>query len=127
MWCSSAASTSPRPPDLRGGLDAEVAELAVERRAADAEPASHLRHTSAIVADGEADNVGFDFLERPQMAFARVERHARRPADRFVAVRLAEGRGEIAAAAGVARLDRDMRELLGGQRIAVAMQSGAEQ
>ena len=36
-------------------------------------------------------------------------------------------RREIALAAGEARLDRDLREILGGQRVAVAVERGAEQ
>ena len=56
---------------LGGGVDAEVAELAVERRAADPEPPRDFGHAPAIVADREADDVGLDLFERPQMAFAR--------------------------------------------------------
>ena len=65
------------------GVDPEVAELAVERRAADAEPPSDFGHAAAIMADGEADDVRLDLLERAQMAVAGVERHARRAGDRF--------------------------------------------
>jgi hypothetical protein len=42
-----------------GGVDAEFAELAVERRAADAEAAHDFGHAPAIMADGEADDVFF--------------------------------------------------------------------
>ena len=61
------------------------------------------------------------------MAVAGVERDARRAGDRFVAARLADGRREIGSPAGEARLDRDVREMLGGERAAVALQRGAEQ
>ena len=104
------------PRRLGGGVDPEVAELAVERRAADPEAARDFGHAAAVMADGEADDVGLDLLERAQMAVAGVERDAGRAGDRFVAARLAERRREIGAAAGVARLDRDVREMLGGQR-----------
>ena len=57
-------------PRLSGGdvADAELAELAVESRAADAEPAGDFGHAAAIMADGEADDVGLDLLERAQIA-----------------------------------------------------------
>ena len=58
------------PRALGGGVDPEVAELAVERRAADPEAARDFGHAAAIMADGEADDVGLDLLERPQMAVA---------------------------------------------------------
>src|SRR5438270_2590438 len=57
--------------------DAELAELAEEGRAADAEAAGDLRHAAAIMADGEADDVGLDFLEAAHVAVARVKRDAR--------------------------------------------------
>ena len=47
-----------------GGVDAEVAELAVKGRAADAEAPGDFGHAAAIMADGEADDVGLDLLER---------------------------------------------------------------
>ena len=50
--------------------DAELAELAVEGRAADPEPARDLGHPAAIMADGEADDVGLDRFERAQIAVA---------------------------------------------------------
>ena len=50
--------------DLGGGIDPELAELAVERRAADPEAPSDLRHAAAIMADREPDDVGLDLLER---------------------------------------------------------------
>ena len=69
------------------------------------------------MADGEADDVRLDLLERAQMPVAGVERDAGRAGNRFVAARLAERRREIGAAAGVARLDGDVREMLGGERL----------
>ena len=50
--------------------DAELAELAVEGRAADPQPPRDLGHAAAIMADGEADDVGLDLLERAQIAVA---------------------------------------------------------
>ena len=87
------------PRALGGGVDPEVAELAVERRAADPEAARDFGHAAAIMADGEADDVGLDLFERPQMAVAGVQRDAGRAGDRLVAARLAECRREIGAAA----------------------------
>ena len=51
---------------LGGGVDPEVAELAVERRAADPEAARDFGHPAAIMADREPDDVGFDLFERAQ-------------------------------------------------------------
>ena len=62
-----------------------VAELAVERRAADAEPARDFGHAAAIMADGEADDVGLDLFERAQMAVVGEERDRRRAGQRRVA------------------------------------------
>ena len=46
------------------------------------------------MADGEADDVGLDLLERAKVTVDGVERHARRAGDRLVAARLAERRRE---------------------------------
>ena len=62
---------------LGGGVDPELAELAVERRAADPEAARDLGHAPAVMADGEADDVGFDLFERTQMPVAGVQGNAR--------------------------------------------------
>src|SRR5258705_8357930 len=112
---------------LGGGVDAEFAELAVEGRATNPEAPGDFCHAAAIMADGEADDIGLDLLERAQMAVAGEHRYGRRAGESFVAVRLAENRREIAAAAREARLDRDVREMLGGERASVALQPGAEQ
>ena len=55
-----------------GGVDAELAQLAVERRAADAEAPRDFGHAAAVMADGEADDVGLDLFQRPQMAVVAV-------------------------------------------------------
>ena len=57
---------------LGGGVDAEVAELAIERRAANPEAPRDFGHSPTIVADREPDDVRLDLFQRPQMAFARV-------------------------------------------------------
>ena len=104
------------PRVLGGGVDAELAQLAVERRAADAEAAGDFGHAPAIMADGEADDVGLDLLEAAQMAVGAVERDARAAGQRGVARRLGDVGRDVVRAAGEARLDRDVREILGGQR-----------
>ena len=56
-------------PQLRlRRFQAEFLELAVERRAADAEPARHFRHVAVIAADRHADDFGFHLLEFADMA-----------------------------------------------------------
>src|SRR6476469_9744555 len=108
-------------------VDPEPAKLAVERRPADAEAPRDLAHSAAIMADGETDDVRFDFLERSQMTIGGVEFDARRSRNDLVAARLAERRRAVGSATGEARLHRDMREVLGGERVAVALQRRAEQ
>src|SRR5881394_2789286 len=95
---------------LGGGVDPEVAELAVEGRAADPEAPRDLRHAAAVMADRETDDVRLDLLERAEMAFAGVQRDAPRAGDRFLAAGVAERRREVGAPAGESRLDRDVRE-----------------
>src|SRR4051812_19898781 len=79
------------------------------------------------MADRQPDDVGFDLLERAQMAFARVQRDPRRPGKRFLAARMADARREVGSPSGESRLDRDVWEVLGGQRAALAVEAGAEQ
>lgn len=60
--------TSPVPlasSSSGGGIDAQLAQLAIKGGAADPEPASNFGHSAAVVADGEPDDVGLDFFERP--------------------------------------------------------------
>src|SRR4029077_3389647 len=47
---------------------AEIVELPVKRRAADTAPARECGHLRAVGRDGEANHVGFEFLERPYVA-----------------------------------------------------------
>ena len=49
-------------------LQAEFLELAVERRAADAEAARHFRHVAVIARDRHADDFGFQVFELAHMA-----------------------------------------------------------
>jgi hypothetical protein len=58
-----------------GGVDPELAELSVQGRTADPEPARDLGHTAAIMADREADDIRFDLFERPQMPIAGEQGH----------------------------------------------------
>ena len=59
-------------------VDAELAELAVECRAADAQAARDFGHAAAIMADGEADHIGLDLVERAQVSVGTEQRDARR-------------------------------------------------
>src|SRR5207248_3165796 len=94
--------------------------LAVKRRASDPEAAGDLGHAAAIMADGEANDIGLDLLEQPQMAVAGEQGDLRRAGDHLLAPRFAERRREIGAAAGIARLYGYVREMLGGERLSVA-------
>src|SRR5690348_6842362 len=108
-------------------IDPELAEFAVERRPADPEAARHFGHAASIMADREADDVGLDVLQRAQMPVGAVERYAGRAGDHLFAALRADAGREVGAAAGVARLDRDVREMLGGERTVLALERGAEQ
>src|SRR3546814_12115056 len=55
------------------GVEPEVAQLAVKRRAADAEAPRDFAHPAAIMADREADAVGLDLFERPQIDVGQTE------------------------------------------------------
>ena len=70
MYPNWDSTSFPSPERSGGGVDAELAELAVEGRAADPEAARDFGHASAIMADGEADDVGLDLFQRAQMAVA---------------------------------------------------------
>ena len=80
---------------LRRRIDAELAELAVERRAANPEPPRHLGHAAAIMTDGEADDVSLDLFQRPEMAIGRVQRDSRRAIEGFVVLRLGQPGREV--------------------------------
>src|SRR3954451_171003 len=97
------------PVGLSGGVDPQVAELAVKGRAADAEAAGDFGHPAAIMADGEADDVGLDIFEHPQMAVAGEQSDLGRAGNHLFAARFAERGREVSAAAGIARLDGDVR------------------
>src|SRR4051794_8321492 len=62
-------------------LQAEIFQLAVERRAADAESARHLRYVAAVMPQGEADDVGFDLVQAADVAGHIDEGHAVRVLD----------------------------------------------
>src|SRR4051794_29707468 len=79
------------------------------------------------MADGEADDVGLDLVERTEVAVGRIERDVGSARDRLLAATLAERWGEVRAPAAEARLDGDVREMIGGERGAVALERGAEQ
>src|SRR5919202_2112298 len=64
--------------------DAQLAQFAVEGGAADAEAAGDFGHAPAIMADGEADDVGLDLLEAAHVAVAAVEGDAGRVIQRGV-------------------------------------------
>src|SRR5262245_16179487 len=50
------------------GIEPERIELAVKRRAPDAQPPRDLGHLPAVMADGEADGLGFDVRKRAHVA-----------------------------------------------------------
>ena len=64
---SVASVASPSAGIVGGGL----VELAVERRAADLQPARDLGHLAAIMRDREADDLVLHLLERPHFAGRR--------------------------------------------------------
>src|SRR4051794_41906758 len=91
-------------PLLRDLADAELAELTVEGGAADAETAGDFGHAAAIMADGEADDVGLDILEAAHVAVAVVEGDTRRVVQRGgLRGAVEQGAVEIGGAAGEGR------------------------
>ena len=96
-------------PCRSGWRDIVFAHLAIERRAADAKPAGDLAHPSAILDEGQANEIGLDILQTPHIAFRIVQRdRGRGPLARLMAgerVRfagIAEGRDGGEAVAHVA-------------------------
>ena len=80
------------------------------------------------MADGQADDVGFDLLQQAQVAIGPIERDAgavrqrrrlRLPVQRLGVI--------IVGALAVGRLGRDVREIRGRQRIAFAQHGRAEE
>src|SRR5687767_9995586 len=59
-------------------INPQFAEFAVEGRAADAEAACDFGHAAAVMADGEADDVGLDVVEAAQMTVVEEQRDLRR-------------------------------------------------
>ena len=64
------------------GVGRFLIKLAVKRRAADFQTARDFRHLPAVMGDGIANQFGFDFLQRTDVAGAikerqRIERHRR--------------------------------------------------
>src|SRR3569833_2740927 len=49
-------------------VEAVIAKLAVERRAANAERPGHLRHASAVALEGKLDQLALERLEGPHIA-----------------------------------------------------------
>src|SRR5689334_14148364 len=96
--------------------DAELAELPVQRGAADAEAAGDFGHPAAIMADGEADDVGFDRFEGPKVAVGVVEGDSGAVGQGRLLRGAVEGRAvEVAGAAREGRFLGDLREVGGGQ------------
>src|SRR5689334_7194190 len=61
---------------VRGVVGSRVVELAIERRAADLQPARDFGHLPAIMRDREADDLIFHFLERPDLTGCSEHREA---------------------------------------------------
>src|SRR5262245_21546305 len=83
----SGRRPGPAPENRRGGnglvlpsadalFQAELAHLAIERGAADAEALGHLRHVAAVAPEREADHVGFHGLQRADLALVGDRRDA---------------------------------------------------
>jgi hypothetical protein len=49
------------------GLNAEHVQLAVKRRAPDAQPARYFRHLTPVMRNGVPNGLGFKLLERPHV------------------------------------------------------------
>src|SRR4029079_10864871 len=98
-----------------GGVDADVAELAVKCRAAHAEPPCDFGHPAAIMTDGKPDDVRFDLFEGAQMSVVREQGHASSAAEGRIAGLLADLRSKIALPIREARLARNVREILGSE------------
>src|SRR5688572_23825122 len=108
--------------------DPQLAQLAVEGRPADAEAPGHFGHPAAIMADREADDVGLDRLERPQIAVRVVKGDSGAVGQGRLLRGAVQGRAvEVAGSAREGRFLGDLREIGGGQRIAVAQNGGPEE
>src|SRR5581483_12345338 len=59
-------------------FQALFADLAVKRRAADAEAPGHLAHVAGVDLDGELDQVALDLLQRAQVAALVEDAHLHR-------------------------------------------------
>src|SRR5262245_34084072 len=70
---------------LRVGCKPEAVELAIERGAADLQPPGHLGHLSAVMGDGEANDLALDLLQGADVAGGIDES---KPAMRRAPVRL---------------------------------------
>src|SRR6185369_4019651 len=97
--CDAGTSEAASAPRLvlasGGGVDTQLAELPVERRTADTETPRDLGHAAAIMADGEADDVGLDILQRSKMPVTAVECDAWLAAQHLLAPRFAHRRREV--------------------------------
>jgi hypothetical protein len=61
------------------GIETEIFELSVKRRPANLQPTRDFRHLAAIMADGEADSLGFDCFQGADLPFPVQQRqHALR-------------------------------------------------
>src|SRR3546814_5669281 len=109
------------PKRSGGAVDAQFSELAVKGRAADAQPPGHFGHAPAIMADGQANDVRLDLRHLTDMAVAFEQGDAG-----GLPMRLRHGMEPATgpAMAAAADLRGDLREVVGGQRIALAQHSG---
>ncbi len=94
------------------GVDAELGELAVERRAPDPEPPCDLGHLAAIMADGEADEVAFDLFERAEVAVGLPQRDPLASRKRGRSGGGADFAGIVADPVGEFGLQRDVRKVV---------------
>src|SRR3546814_807494 len=96
-------------------VDAQVGKFAVERRAPDPQAPRDFGHAPAVMADGEANNIGLDILERAQVAVIRVQHHADAVVQRWC------------RSNRFAKQFAELRKAFGGKCLRVAMDRRAEQ
>jgi hypothetical protein len=110
-------SSSGRAGGSGGVVDAQLAQLAIERRAPDPQPPRDLGHAAAIMADRQADDIGLDILQRAQIAVGAEQVD---PAIVHPVRRAGRRRGPVAERG-------DLREIRGVEHIPLAQHGGAEE
>src|SRR3546814_9876133 len=79
-----ACRVSPSPSSTEGEressrrVDPQIAQFAIQRRSPDPQPPRDFAHPAAIMADGQADDIGLDFFQRAQIAVGQKQGDADR-------------------------------------------------